>query len=302
MTFSIAGLAVARGISIGRAVLVGASRVGGGALFHRAGADRERDRPRALWPQCGGRGNSAFAGRHSRRCPQEPTALLDVHLMLLQDEMLTTSGVKHWITDRLYNAEWALTTQLEVIGRQFDEMEDEYLRGAQGRPGAGGRTHPAPHEGRGPSGGSAQSPRRKTQQDLMLDDTMDVPLVLVAHDPSPADMLQFKACLPVSSPTWAARPRTPPSSRAAWTSRPWWARTGSQLVRQDDWVIIDGDAGVMIVDPSPIILAEYGFASARSSWSATPDAPAPHARSSIDGEPPSNCWPTSRCRRTPLPP
>jgi phosphotransferase system enzyme I (PtsI) len=33
----------------------------------------------------------------------------------------------------------------------------------------------------------------------------------------------------------------------------------SQLVRQDDWVIIDGDAGVVIVDPSPIILAEYGF-------------------------------------------
>jgi phosphotransferase system enzyme I (PtsI) len=30
-------------------------------------------------------------------------------------------------------------------------------------------------------------------------------------------------------------------------------------VRQDDWVIIDGDAGVVIVDPSPIILAEYGF-------------------------------------------
>jgi len=37
------------------------------------------------------------------------------------------------------------------------------------------------------------------------------------------------------------------------------ARAASQLVRQDDWVIIDGDAGVMIVDPSPIILAEYGF-------------------------------------------
>jgi phosphotransferase system enzyme I (PtsI) len=35
--------------------------------------------------------------------------------------------------------------------------------------------------------------------------------------------------------------------------------SASQLVRQDDWVIIDGDAGVVIVDPSPIILAEYGF-------------------------------------------
>jgi phosphotransferase system enzyme I (PtsI) len=31
------------------------------------------------------------------------------------------------------------------------------------------------------------------------------------------------------------------------------------LVRQDDWIIIDGDAGVVIVNPSPIILAEYGF-------------------------------------------
>src|SRR5690606_9547324 len=59
--------------------------------------------------------------------PHELAALLDVQLMLLQDEMLT-NGVKHWITERLYNAEWALTTQLEVIGRQFDEMEDEYLR------------------------------------------------------------------------------------------------------------------------------------------------------------------------------
>jgi len=37
------------------------------------------------------------------------------------------------------------------------------------------------------------------------------------------------------------------------------ARNASQLVRQDDWVIIDGDAGVIIVGPSPIILAEYGF-------------------------------------------
>jgi phosphotransferase system enzyme I (PtsI) len=37
------------------------------------------------------------------------------------------------------------------------------------------------------------------------------------------------------------------------------ARTASQLVRQDDWVIIDGDAGIVIVDPSPMVLAEYSF-------------------------------------------
>jgi phosphoenolpyruvate-protein kinase (PTS system EI component) len=62
-----------------------------------------------------------------KEAPHELAALLDVHLMLLQDEELI-SGVKRWITERLYNAEWALTTQLEVIARQFDEMEDEYLR------------------------------------------------------------------------------------------------------------------------------------------------------------------------------
>eukprot|EP01036_Dinobryon_divergens_P005441 gene5440-7199_t len=46
----------------------------------------------------------------------ELVALLDVHLMLLDDDELI-GGVKRWITDRLYNAEWALTTQLEVIAR-----------------------------------------------------------------------------------------------------------------------------------------------------------------------------------------
>ncbi len=37
------------------------------------------------------------------------------------------------------------------------------------------------------------------------------------------------------------------------------ARAASQLIRQDDWVVIDGNAGVVLVDPSPIILEEYRF-------------------------------------------
>jgi phosphotransferase system enzyme I (PtsI) len=31
------------------------------------------------------------------------------------------------------------------------------------------------------------------------------------------------------------------------------------LVRQDDWLVIDGDEGVLIVNPSPIVLEEYRF-------------------------------------------
>ena len=37
------------------------------------------------------------------------------------------------------------------------------------------------------------------------------------------------------------------------------ARAASQLIRQDDWIIIDGNAGIVVVDPSPIILEEYRF-------------------------------------------
>jgi phosphoenolpyruvate--protein phosphotransferase (EC 2.7.3.9) len=192
MTFSVHGLAVARGIAIGRAVLVASSRVDVAHYFiqpEQVAAEIERVR----------QGRNAVADELQRLqaemppdAPPELTALLDVHLMLLQDEMLT-SGVKHWISERLYNAEWALTTQFELIARQFDEMEDEYLRERKAdleqvverilRYMKGVASPVAP---------PASSPRRKTQQDLLLDDTVDVPLVLVAHDLSPADMLQFK--------------------------------------------------------------------------------------------------------------
>ena len=192
MTFSVPGLAVARGIAIGRAVLVGSSRVDVAHYFvepQQVGDEIERVR----------NGRNAVMQELTRLqaemppdAPPELAALLDVHLMLLQDEMLV-SGVKHWITERLYNAEWALTTQLELIARQFDEMEDEYLRERKAdleqvvdrilRYMKGAPNPVAP---------PAASPRRKTQQDLLLDDSLDVPLVLVAHDLSPADMLQFK--------------------------------------------------------------------------------------------------------------
>src|SRR5690606_35503104 len=33
--------------------------------------------------------------------------------------------------------------------------------------------------------------------------------------------------------------------------------TGSSMIMQDDWIIIDGDAGVVIVDPSPLVLKQY---------------------------------------------
>ena len=90
---------------------------------------------------------------------------------------------------------------------------------------------------------------------------MDVPLILVAHDLSPADMLQFKQSVFAGFITdvGGKTSHTAIVARSLDIPAVVGARLSSQLVRQDDWVIIDGDAGVVVVDPSPIILAEYGF-------------------------------------------
>ena len=259
MTFSIHGLAVARGIAIGRAVLVASSRVDVAHYFIqpdqvaleikrlRKARDDVVDELQRLQKDM------------PKDAPHELTALLDVHLMLLQDEELT-AGVRQWIEERLYNAEWALTSQLEIIARQFDEMEDPYLRERKADMEQVAERVLHCLKGTGSLVTQARRPARP-QQELQLGDTMDVPLVLVAHDLSPADMLQFKQSVFTGFVTdvGGKTSHTAIVARSLDIPAVVGARSASQLVKQDDWVIIDGDAGVVIVDPSPIILADYGF-------------------------------------------
>jgi phosphotransferase system enzyme I (PtsI) len=230
-----------------------------------------------------------------KEAPHELARLLDVHLMLLQDESWP-SGVKHWIKERLYNAEWALTTQLEVIVRQFDEMEDEYLRERKAdleqvvermlRYMKGVAT---------PVATRPAASAHRASRTCCWTTRMDVPLVLVAHDLSPADMLQFKQSVFAGFVTdvGGKTSHTAIVARSMDIPAVVGARGASQLVRQDDWVIIDGDAGVMIVDPSPIILAEYGFKQRQGELERGRLArlrTRPPSRWTASG---SSCWPTS---------
>ena len=262
MTFSIHGLAVARGIAIGRAVLVASSRVDVAHYFIEP-AQVDSEMLRLVQARDAVHGElQSLHDTLPKDSPPELAAILEVHLMLLHDEMLA-EGVTHWVKDRLYNAEWALTSQLDVVARQFDEMDDPYLRERKGDleqvverllRHMKGEAHVVPHV---PSKRNGQS----RQQDLQLEDSMDVPLVLVAHDLSPADMLQFKQSVFAGFVTdvGGKTSHTAIVARSLDIPAVVGARTASQLVRQDDWIIIDGDAGVVIVNPSPIILAEYGF-------------------------------------------
>ncbi len=186
--------------------------------------------------------------REAKDAPAEIAALLDVHMMLLQDQTLQ-DGVMHWITDRHYNAEWALVTQMEILARQFDEMEDEYLRERKGD-----LEQVVERVLKALQGEPSQLPHASSAGLVN-----EAGLVLVAHDLSPADMLLFKDSVFAGFVTdvGGKTSHTAIVARSMDIPAVVGARTASQLIAQDDWIIIDGDAGVIVVDPSPAILTQY---------------------------------------------
>lgn len=252
MGFQVFGIPVSRGVAIGRAMLVASSRVDVAHYFvdaSRVEAEigRLRDARNVVVAEL-----EMLQREMPVEAPPELSALLDVHLMLLRDEALS-EATQAWIRERHYNAEWALSAQLEVLARQFDEMEDDYLRERKAdieqvverllR--AFARTP------------SLVSTAAHGARDFGGED----PLVLVANDIAPADMLQFKRSIFTGFITdvGGKTSHTAIVARSLDIPAVVGAREASRLIRQDDWVVIDGDAGIVVVNPSPIVLEEYRF-------------------------------------------
>jgi phosphotransferase system enzyme I (PtsI) len=253
MSFQVFGIPVSRGVAIGRAVLVASSRVDVAHYFIQP-SEREAEFARlAQGRDAVSRELQTLKEELPDDAPHELAALLDVHQMLLHDEALIDAAGQ-WIRERHYNAEWALSAQLEVLARQFDEMEDDYLRERKADlEQVVERVLSAladEADGRSPS--AAIGARDFAGED---------PLLLVAADIAPADMMQFKRSVfqgfitdiggKTSHTAIVARSMDIPAVVGT--------REASRLIRQDDWVIIDGDAGTVIVNPSPIVLEEYRF-------------------------------------------
>jgi phosphoenolpyruvate-protein phosphotransferase (PTS system enzyme I) len=254
VSIQVFGLPVSRGVAIGRAVLVASSRVDVAHYYVEAGMIEAEVRRLRAARDLVVEELTALKGDVPEDAHDELVALLDVHLMLLQDDTLS-EATRQWIVERHYNAEWALSSQLEVIARQFDEMEDEYLRDrkadleqvvervitALGRLG----------------GDSFDNPPPQGQRDFAGED----PLILVANDIAPADMLKFRRSVFTGFVTdvGGRNSHTAIVARSMDIPAVVGAREASRIVTQDDWIIIDGDAGVVIVNPSPIVLEEYRF-------------------------------------------
>lgn len=253
MSIQVFGVAVSGGVAIGRAVLIASSRVD--VAHYYVSEDSTLAEVRRLTDA-----RDAVAAELSSLqrelppdAPHELSALLDVHMMLLHDDALVVAAAA-WIRERHYNAEWALSARLEVLARQFDDMEDAYLRERKAdleqvverlltmlETGGRGR----------------QELSRAQARDFVGEEQ----LVLVAADISPADMLQFKGSVFKGFVTdvGGRTSHTAIVARSMDIPAVVGAREASRLIRQDDWVIIDGEAGIAIVNPSPIVMEEYRF-------------------------------------------
>ncbi|MDL2339325.1 MAG: phosphoenolpyruvate--protein phosphotransferase [Pseudomonadota bacterium] len=254
MSFQLFGLPVSQGVAIGRAVMVSSSRVDVAHYFIReSDVDAEIERLRSS--------RDAVATELSTLqrdlpddAPAELSALLDVHLMLLHDETLALA-TKHWIEDRRYNAEWALSAQLEVLARQFDDMDDDYLRER--------KADVEQVVERMLRAMARGSPSVLTDLPPPTNGAMphNEPLVMVANDIAPADMLHFKRSVFAGFVTdvGGKTSHTAIVARSLDIPAVVGAREGSRVIRQDDLVVVDGDAGLVIVNPSDIVLEEYRF-------------------------------------------
>ena len=244
VSFSLHGIGVSAGIAIGRAQLVShatlevahytipASKVAAEvARFDKAINEVQREL------------ETLHSAMTSDDLPGEFGAFLDVHWMILNDPTLAETP-KKIIAEQRCNAEWALTQQMNVLVEQFEEIDDPYLRERRsdvvqvvervlkrlmGTPGA--------------------LPAAAAEEQT----------ILVAHDLSPADVIQFKshrfgAFLTdlggvTSHTAIVARSLGVPAVVATHNAR--------ALIRDGELVIVDGGHNVVIVNPDRAVLAEY---------------------------------------------
>ncbi len=244
MSFTIHGTGICGGIAIGQALLHSHTRLEAG---HYQIPQSQIEDELARFDAAVTKTRREFETLRENipsKAPPEFEAFIDVHMMILNDS--TLSAVPRKIIEReRCNAEWALKLQTDELLSQFDAIEDAYLRerkadvlqvverimlSLRGQPGYV------------PDLTAAGQSR-----------------ILVAHDLSPADVLQFKQHQfasfltelggATSHTAVVARSLNLPSVASLHHAR--------SLIREDEMLIVDGTQGVVIVDPDPQVLADY---------------------------------------------
>jgi phosphotransferase system enzyme I (PtsI) len=248
-SFTLHGIPVSRGIAIGRAQILAPAALD---VKHYLIAEEHVEAEVV-------RLQTALATVHRelqtlwnelpKDAPTELGAFIDVHALILSDPMISEAPLDI-IRSRHYNAEWALVTQIEELSAQFDEIEDLYLRERKVD------IQQVAERVLKVLLGSEPLPVPQAEPD---DDEFMAQMVVIAHDISPADMLKFRdrSFIGFVTDVGGQNSHTAIVARSLDIPAAVGVSQASTLIEQDDWVIIDGDAGVVVVSPSALVLEQY---------------------------------------------
>ena len=244
MNFVLHGYAVSGGITVGYAHLVSTARL---EVAHyevepaAVEAEVERfDRAMAAAQE----ELRELKGHIAADAPKEFEAFLDLHGMILNDSALAVIP-RELIRSRRANAEWALVQQMERLTERFDEIEDPYLRE---------RKHDVEHA------------VERVLKALMGGQKMAEPavseeqkLIVVAHDLSPADMILFKRHRfgGFVTDVGGVTSHTAIVARSLGIPAIVGLHHAFQTISEGEMLIVDGERGLLIVNPDPVVLAEY---------------------------------------------
>jgi phosphoenolpyruvate-protein phosphotransferase (PTS system enzyme I) len=171
--------------------------------------------------------------------------IIDAHMLILQDDFFV-NAVIDTIMEEKVNAEWALDMVVSRFLASFDKVEDPYLRDR-------GQDIRHVHERLARILAKAKTAEIRNR-------AIPGKSIIVAHDLSPADTIQLNLTR-VSGFVTDIGGRTSHTSIVARALEiPAVVGLGNitSLVKSGDDVIIDGDAGLVIVNPSREVQREYG--------------------------------------------
>jgi phosphotransferase system enzyme I (PtsI) len=176
--------------------------------------------------------------------PAEFEAFLDLHRMILNDSALSQAP-KELIRNRRANAEWALVQQMERLVERFDEIDDPYLRERKADV-----QQAVERVLTVLAGGPALAEPASSEEEKMI---------VVAHDLSPADMIVFKKHHfgGFVTDVGGVTSHTAIVARSLGIPAIVGLHHARQMISEGETLIVDGTQGLLVVNPDPVVLAEY---------------------------------------------
>ena len=180
----------------------------------------------------------------------EHTAIIDMHRMMLKDEMLVVEAQRLVSEDKV-NAEWAVKRAVRKIKSAFSDVADEYFKE---------RRADVDYVG------------ERIIKNLMGEvvDVEEPPpegAVVIAHDLSPADtalLLHERKVAAFATDLGTKTSHTAIVARALEIPAVVGVGRVTSLANKGDWVIVDGQRGLVILNPSPGERGDYE--AARERW------------------------------------